>query len=63
MAASGQVGIVGGGVAGLAAAQALYRRGIPAMVLESRAALPEAGLAVNLPGNAIRALDGLGPGR
>jgi 2-polyprenyl-6-methoxyphenol hydroxylase-like FAD-dependent oxidoreductase len=60
MAASGQVGIAGGGVAGLAAAQALYRRGIPAMVLESRAALPEAGLAVNLPGNAIRALDGLG---
>jgi 2-polyprenyl-6-methoxyphenol hydroxylase-like FAD-dependent oxidoreductase len=60
MAVSRQVVIAGGGVAGLAAAQALHRRGIPALVLESRAALPDGGLAVNLPGNAIRALDALG---
>jgi len=60
MTVSRQVVIVGGGAAGLAAAQALYHKGIPAMMLESRAALPDAGLAVNLPGNAIKALDGLG---
>jgi 2-polyprenyl-6-methoxyphenol hydroxylase-like FAD-dependent oxidoreductase len=42
--------VVGGGVAGLAAAQALHRKGIPALMLESRATLADAGLAVNLPG-------------
>lgn len=57
---AGPVVIVGAGVAGLAAAQALYRRGIPALVLERRATLPDAGLAINLPGNAITALAGFG---
>jgi 2-polyprenyl-6-methoxyphenol hydroxylase-like FAD-dependent oxidoreductase len=57
---SRRVVIAGGGVAGLAVARALYLKGIPALVLESRATLRDAGLAVNLPGNAIRALDGLG---
>lgn len=60
MSVSRHVVIVGGGVAGLAAAQALHHKGIPAQVLESRATLPDAGLAVNLPGNAITALDRFG---
>lgn len=60
MTVSRQVIVVGGGIAGLAAAQALHRRGISALAIENRATLPEAGLAVNLPGNAIRALAGLG---
>jgi len=59
-AASRRVVVVGGGVAGLAAARALHRSGIAAVVLERQVALADAGLAVNLPGNAIRALDGLG---
>jgi 2-polyprenyl-6-methoxyphenol hydroxylase-like FAD-dependent oxidoreductase len=60
MAVGRRVVIVGGGVAGLAAVRALHRKGIPAVVLEGRVALPDAGLAVNLPGNAIRALEALG---
>ena len=60
MTVSRRVVIVGGGVAGLAAAQALQRKGILAVVLEREPALADAGLAVNLPGNAIRALGGLG---
>lgn len=60
MTASRRVLIVGGGVAGLAAAQALQRKGLAAAVLESQATLADGGLAVNLPGNAIRALEGLG---
>jgi 2-polyprenyl-6-methoxyphenol hydroxylase-like FAD-dependent oxidoreductase len=60
MALSRRVVIAGGGVAGLAAAQALQRKGIHAVVLESRATPADFGLAVNLPGNAIRALGALG---
>ena len=60
MTAGRHVVIVGGGVAGLAVAQALHRKGIPALVLEGRATLPDAGLAMNLPGNAVTALEGLG---
>lgn len=52
--------IVGAGVAGLAVARALHRRNIPALVLERRSGPGDAGLAINLPGNAIRALAELG---
>ena len=54
--------IAGGGIAGLAVARALHRRGIPALALERRADPTDAGLAINLPGNAIRALAQLGLG-
>lgn len=56
----GQVLVVGGGIAGLALAQALHRRDVPALVLDRLAGPPDAGLAVNLPGNAIQALGALG---
>lgn len=60
MTASRRVAVVGGGIAGLAVAYALDRHDIEVTVFESRTTLSDAGLAVNLPGNAIRALDGLG---
>jgi 2-polyprenyl-6-methoxyphenol hydroxylase-like FAD-dependent oxidoreductase len=60
MTASRRVLVVGGGVAGLAAARALHRKGVPFLMVESRATLLDEGLAVNLPGNAITALQGLG---
>lgn len=56
----GRILIVGGGIAGLAAAQALHQRGIAAVVSDRLAGPPDAGLAVNLPGNAIQALRALG---
>lgn len=52
--------VAGGGIAGSAVVRALYRRGIPALALERRPAETGEGLAVNLPGNAIRALADLG---
>lgn len=55
-----RVVIAGGGIGGLAAALALHRAGVPAIVFEGRDEPADGGLAVNLPGNAIRALDGLG---
>jgi len=60
--------VVGGGIAGLAVAAALHRRQIPAVVVDRLAGPPEAGLGLNLPGNAVRALAALGlddalPGR
>ena len=58
----GRVLIAGGGIAGLAAAQALHQRGIAAVVVDRLAGPPDAGLAVNLPGNAIQALQALGLG-
>ena len=60
MTASRRVLIAGGGIAGLAAAWALHREGIQVLALESRTTLAGAGLAVNLPGNAIAALEELG---
>jgi 2-polyprenyl-6-methoxyphenol hydroxylase-like FAD-dependent oxidoreductase len=56
----GRVLVAGGGIAGLAMACALHRRDIPAVVLERLAGPYAAGLAINLPGNAIQALTGLG---
>jgi 2-polyprenyl-6-methoxyphenol hydroxylase-like FAD-dependent oxidoreductase len=59
-AVSGRILVAGGGIAGLAAAQALHQRGIAAVVADRLAGPPDAGLAVNLPGNAIQALRALG---
>lgn len=52
--------IAGGGIAGLAVRRALHQRGIPSLTLERRGVQTEAGLAINLPGNAVRALSRLG---
>ncbi|MGX5774977.1 FAD-dependent monooxygenase [Methylorubrum zatmanii] len=52
--------IAGGGIAGLALRRALQRRGIPSLTWERRAEPADAGLAINLPGNAIQALAQLG---
>jgi salicylate hydroxylase len=54
--------IVGGGLAGLAAAQALSRFGIKADVFEAAPALGEIGAAVNVAPNAARALIAIGLG-
>jgi 2-polyprenyl-6-methoxyphenol hydroxylase-like FAD-dependent oxidoreductase len=59
---AGRVLIAGGGIAGLAMRRALRRRGLPSLVLERRREPGEAGLAINLPGNAVRALGQLGLG-
>jgi 2-polyprenyl-6-methoxyphenol hydroxylase-like FAD-dependent oxidoreductase len=52
--------IVGAGIAGLALARALRQRGVPAVVQDRLTGPPDAGLALNLPGNAVRALGALG---
>lgn len=52
--------VVGGGLAGLAMSRALHRRGIDHLVLERRDAISNEGFAINLPGNAIAALQALG---
>jgi 2-polyprenyl-6-methoxyphenol hydroxylase-like FAD-dependent oxidoreductase len=54
--------IVGGGLAGLAAANALERSGITAEVFEAAPALGEIGAAVNVAPNATRALVAIGLG-
>ena len=51
-----------GGIAGLATAAALGRHGIPSVVLERRDQARDAGLGINLPGNAVMALGALGLG-
>ncbi|MEU4428524.1 FAD-dependent monooxygenase [Actinoplanes sp. NPDC024001] len=53
--------VVGGGIAGLALARALHRRAVPVDVVE-RGAGGAGGLAINLPGNAVRAFEELGLG-
>ncbi len=60
--AEGRVIIVGAGIAGLALARALLQRGIAALVLDRAAGPPDAGLALNLPGSAARALSLVGVG-
>lgn len=52
--------VAGGGIAGLAVGRALQLRGIPSLILERRDAPSAAGLAINLPGNAVCALAQLG---
>src|SRR2546430_7252850 len=54
--------IVGGGLAGLAAAHALARFGVQAEVFEAAPALGEIGAAVNVAPNATRALVAIGLG-
>lgn len=55
----GRVAIVGGGIAGLALVRALADRGLEAVAFETAPAAAR-GLAINLPGNAVRALNELG---
>lgn len=57
---SNRVLIAGAGIAGLALAQALLKRGIPVSVYDRLAGPPDAGLGLNLPGNAVAALGALG---
>ncbi|KAL4450754.1 hypothetical protein ABPG77_001110 [Micractinium sp. CCAP 211/92] len=57
---SGTVAVAGAGPAGLAAAAALHRAGIPAVVLEAAEQLQAGGSALGLWTNAWRALDALG---
>jgi 2-polyprenyl-6-methoxyphenol hydroxylase-like FAD-dependent oxidoreductase len=52
--------VVGGGIAGLATARALLRRGIEPEVLERAAAWSQPGAGVYLPANSVRALGALG---
>lgn len=52
---TGSVLIVGGGIAGRAAARALARHGLGCTVIERRESVGR-GMGVNLPGNAVRAL-------
>ncbi|MET8469095.1 FAD-dependent monooxygenase [Streptomyces sp. NPDC006422] len=56
------VGIVGGGVGGLAAAIALRQAGLEAVVFEQTAHFGRVGADINLTPNAVKALDGLGVG-
>jgi len=59
---SGRVLVVGGGIAGFAMMRALDQHGIPAVVVDRLPGPPDAGLGLNLPGNAVRALRDLGVG-
>ncbi|WP_139418526.1 FAD-dependent monooxygenase [Agromyces laixinhei] len=60
---SERVLVVGGGVAGFGAARALSLRGVPYTLVERLETPPPTSvLGINLPGNAVRALDALGVG-
>lgn len=62
MTAALKIGIVGGGIGGLAAACALRRDGHDVTVFEQSAQYLRVGADINLTPNAVRALDGLGNG-
>jgi salicylate hydroxylase len=57
-----QIGIVGGGVGGLAAAIALKAQGHQVTVFEQARGFSRIGADINLTPNVVRALDGLGAG-
>jgi salicylate hydroxylase len=57
-----RIAIVGGGLAGLAAAHALKTFGLQAEVFETAAALGEIGAAVNVSPQAVKALQAIGVG-
>ena len=56
------IGILGGGIGGLAAALALHRAGHEVRVFEQAQRFGRVGADINLTPNAVRALDGLGLG-
>lgn len=60
--AADRVVVAGAGIAGLALARALQQHDLRAVVLERVAEPPRGGLALNLPGNAVRLLGLLGIG-
>src|SRR5258707_4693440 len=62
MASSCRIAIVGGGLAGIAAAHALKTVGIKAEVFEAAPALGEIGAAVNSSPQAVKALRAIGVG-
>ena len=62
MSSSCRIAIVGGGLAGLAAANALKASGIKAEVFETAPALGEIGAAVNVSPQAFKALQAIGVG-
>jgi salicylate hydroxylase len=62
MSSSYRIAIVGGGLAGLAAARALATVGIAAQVFEQAPALGEIGAAVNVSPQAVKALQAIGLG-
>jgi salicylate hydroxylase len=62
MSSSCGIAIVGGGLAGLAAAQALNTFGMKAEVFETAPALGEIGAAVNVSPQAVKALQAIGVG-
>ena len=62
MSSSCGIAIVGGGLAGLAAAQALKTFGMKAEVFETASALGEIGAAVNVSPQAVKALQAIGVG-
>jgi 2-polyprenyl-6-methoxyphenol hydroxylase-like FAD-dependent oxidoreductase len=55
-----QLLVVGAGIAGFGVARALSLRGVSCALVERLPAPPGSGLGLNLPGNAVRALAGLG---
>ncbi|MEA2925400.1 MAG: hypothetical protein QOD25_2522, partial [Alphaproteobacteria bacterium] len=62
MVSSRRIAIVGGGLAGIAAAHALKTVGIKADVFETAPALGEIGAAVNVSPQAVKALQAIGVG-
>ncbi|OUM04325.1 FAD-dependent monooxygenase [Variovorax sp. JS1663] len=57
-----KIGVVGAGIGGLAAANALHRAGHDVTVFEQARQFFRVGADINLTPNAVRALDGLGEG-